>query len=249
MSNINPANIDATYPVAGQDNDSQGFRTNFTNIRNNLQFAKNEIADLQGKVVLKSALSGTNLNNNMAGSVLQSPELRDIRETRVDFGTTSGTITLDHSSAHNFTVTTNDNVTLAFSNFPAAGKAGRIQLEIEITNTSHTMQLPAAVNKGNTTLAGIDEASNTVSFTETGFYQFAFWSDDGGTTIHVVDLTRNRTRFQANTIGMLFRTPDEEGSPGDAEGMIAIDGDYIYVCTGSYDGSTAIWKRAALSSF
>ena len=32
-SNINPNNIDGTYPVAGQDNDSQGFRTNFTNIK------------------------------------------------------------------------------------------------------------------------------------------------------------------------------------------------------------------------
>ena len=28
-SNINPNNIDTTYPVAGQDNDSQGFRDNF----------------------------------------------------------------------------------------------------------------------------------------------------------------------------------------------------------------------------
>jgi hypothetical protein len=29
-SNINPYNIDGTYPVAGQDNSSQGFRDNFT---------------------------------------------------------------------------------------------------------------------------------------------------------------------------------------------------------------------------
>ena len=29
-SSINPNNIDGTYPIAGQDNDSQGFRDNFT---------------------------------------------------------------------------------------------------------------------------------------------------------------------------------------------------------------------------
>ena len=46
-SNINPANIDGTYPIAGQDNDSQGFRDNFTNIKNNFTYAQTEVNDLQ----------------------------------------------------------------------------------------------------------------------------------------------------------------------------------------------------------
>ena len=32
-SNITNANIEDDFPVAGQDNDSQGFRDNFTNIK------------------------------------------------------------------------------------------------------------------------------------------------------------------------------------------------------------------------
>ena len=64
-SQINPNNIDGTYPVAGQDNDSQGFRDNFTNLRNNLTFAKAEIEDLQNKAVLKSALLNTTLSNDL----------------------------------------------------------------------------------------------------------------------------------------------------------------------------------------
>lgn len=44
---INPTNIDGTYPIAGQDNDSQGFRDNFTNIKNNLETARIEITALQ----------------------------------------------------------------------------------------------------------------------------------------------------------------------------------------------------------
>lgn len=39
------------------------------------------------------------------------------------------------------------------------------------------------------------------------------------------------------------------GSTGDVSGMIAWDTNYIYICTGSYDGSTAIWKRVALSTW
>lgn len=37
------------------------------------------------------------------------------------------------------------------------------------------------------------------------------------------------------------------GEPGDVEGMIFADGNYIYVCTASYDGIANIWKRSAVS--
>ena len=35
--------IDALYPKAGQDNDSQGFRDNFSNIKNSLTKAKTDL--------------------------------------------------------------------------------------------------------------------------------------------------------------------------------------------------------------
>ncbi len=44
-SSIDPNNIDGAYPVAGQDNNSQGFRDNFTNIKTNFQYAEDEIND------------------------------------------------------------------------------------------------------------------------------------------------------------------------------------------------------------
>lgn len=49
-STINPGNIDILYPIAGQDNDTQGFRDNFRNIKNNLNTAKIEISDIQSTV-------------------------------------------------------------------------------------------------------------------------------------------------------------------------------------------------------
>ncbi len=62
-SQVDPTIIDGTYPVAGQDNNSQGFRDNFTNIKTNLTYVKEELEDLQSKVLLKSALTGTTLDN------------------------------------------------------------------------------------------------------------------------------------------------------------------------------------------
>ena len=45
-SNINSTGVDATFPIAGQDNDSQGFRNNFNTIKNNFTAAKSEIEAL-----------------------------------------------------------------------------------------------------------------------------------------------------------------------------------------------------------
>lgn len=46
------------------------------------------------------------------------------------------------------------------------------------------------------------------------------------------------------------RTPvTAVGAAGDTAGMVAWDASYIYVCTASYDGSTNIWRRAAISSW
>ena len=53
MSQITPSNINGNFPVFGQDNSTQGFRDNFTNIKNNLAFAKQEIEELQNKAILK----------------------------------------------------------------------------------------------------------------------------------------------------------------------------------------------------
>ena len=49
-SNINPNNIDATFPVAGQDNDTQGFRNNYLGIQTNFTTASQEITALQVSV-------------------------------------------------------------------------------------------------------------------------------------------------------------------------------------------------------
>jgi hypothetical protein len=39
------------------------------------------------------------------------------------------------------------------------------------------------------------------------------------------------------------------GAAGDVAGDFAADADYFYYCTADYDGSTAIWKRTALSTW
>ena len=129
MSNINPNNISVTFPIAGQDNDSQGFRDNFNNIKTNLTTTKTELEDLQAKAVLKSALTGTTLSNDGAGSVLEDHELKDMSATMVNKGTLSGAVAVDFSAGHFQTVQSGATLELAFSNWPATTKYGTVTIE------------------------------------------------------------------------------------------------------------------------
>jgi hypothetical protein len=189
-SAINPNNIDGTYPVAGQDNNSQGFRDNFTNTKTNFEYAAGEITDLQNKAVLKAALTGTTLNNNMGGSLLSNAQFQNISETRVALGSVSGSQTIDYSAGPYYTLTTTGSVSLAFSNFSAAGTVSRVRVKITVSNTAYTLTLPAAVTVGVSNIQGY--ASNIITFNQTGTYEYEFETSDGGSTISIFDLNRNR---------------------------------------------------------
>ena len=208
-SSINPNNIDGAYPVAGQDNNSQGFRDNFTNTRTNFQYAADEITDLQNKVVLKQALTGTTLNNDMLGSVLSNAQLQDMSETRVALGILSGSVNINYAAGSYQTVTTNGSISLAFTNWPAAGALGTVVVQVTVSSTAHTLTLPATVSLG---LVGIEGISGQViTFAQTGTYNFQFASSDGGTTVTVRDLSRPLTFF---TNPLFLAVPDTFAGSG-----------------------------------
>ena len=197
-SNINPNNIDGTYPVAGQDNNSQGFRDNFTNTKTNFQYAADEITDLQNNAILKSALAGTTLDNDMLGSLIYNGVIADFAATRVALGTVSGSQTIDYSLGHYQTITTGGSLSFAFSNFPPAGAAGFLRVQITVTSTAYTLTLPVAVSLGTTGIQGW--SSNVITFGAAGTYEFGFVTSDGGTTITIFDLNRPLNVF-TNKLG------------------------------------------------
>lgn len=208
-SSINPNTIDGTYPIAGQDNNSQGFRDNFTQTKVNFTYAAQEIDDLQAKVLLKSALTGTTLDNDMGGSLLYDATIQDFAATRVALGTVTGTCTVNYASGHYQTVTIGSgSMTVAFTNFPVSGYQGWVILRVSAT-AADTMTLPAAVGTGSSSASvlGIQGiASNVITFKESGTYEFQFHTDDGGASIYLSELTRPRNRFT----NPLFLTGSED---------------------------------------
>jgi hypothetical protein len=189
-SAINPNDIDGTYPVAGQDNNSQGFRDNFTNTKTNFQYAANEITDLQTNVVLKAALTGTTLDNDMNGSPLSNANISDFSAVAAILGTLSGSVAINYVAGHYQTVTTGASISLSFTNFPAAGNFGVVRVQITVTSTAYTVTLPAAVSVGTSNLQGY--SSNVITFNRTGTYTYDFTTSDGGTTISVFDCSQNQ---------------------------------------------------------
>jgi len=198
-SNINPNNIDGAYPVAGQDNNSQGFRDNFTNTATNFQYAADEITDLQNKAVLKAALIGQTLNNDMGGSILSNAQLQDMSETVVSLGTVSGTTTINYALGSYQTLTTNGAVTLAFTNFPAAGAAASVFVQVTVANVIHTLVLPASVTVNAQGIQGLNTSTGVISFAATGVYGFRFTTSNGGTTVTITETNKEIQPFNASS--------------------------------------------------
>lgn len=184
-SNINPNNIDGTYPVAGQDNDSQGFRDNFTNIKTNFQYAEDEITDLQNNAILKGALAGTTLNNNFDGSLIYNYQSQDVSETVVSLGTTSGSVTVNYAAGAVQTVTTSGNISFALSNWPAAGLSGSLKLIVTVASATHTLTFPSAVSVNSLGTMGWNTATNVFSARSAGVYTFYLSSINGGSTVMI----------------------------------------------------------------
>lgn len=195
---INPNNIDGTYPIAGQDNNSQGFRDNFTNTKTNFAYAANEITELQNKAVLKSALTGTTLNNDMLGSLLTNATIQDFAATRLALGTLSGSVIINYAAGHVQTVTTGASISLDFTTqntWPAAGLYGVVIVQVTVTNTSYTLTLPAAVSVNNRGIQGLNTSTNVITFAATGVYSFQFTTSDGGATITVNEVNNQLQPF------------------------------------------------------
>ena len=229
-SNINPNNIDGTYPIAGQDNNSQGFRDNFTETKVNFQYAATEITDLQTKAVLKAALTGTTLDNNMADNLIYAAKVQDFSFTKVAPTPVTGTLTLNYASGHYQTYDTASagSVTLAFTNFPTTGSYGYMKLQITVSSLAYTLTLPAAVSDGLAGIQGISPGtagvSNTITFSATGVYEFGFGSYDGGSTITVFDLNRALTNFSGITGSSISVSGNVTGGNVNTSGLVTATG-------------------------
>jgi hypothetical protein len=199
-SQVTPNNINQNFPIAGVDNNSQGFRDNFTGTKNNFTILKREIEDLQDKVVVKAPLTygstptvtSNNFNNNQISSVV----LKDVSLASEDYGVSTITenIVVNVSSGNFKTISLNGSGAssqLVFENWPAAGQFSEVTVRVVVANVLHTLGIYS--NAGNPNfiftekICGFNHATNVITFSHTGEYEFVFGTVDAGLTISVIE--------------------------------------------------------------
>lgn len=122
QSLINFGSIDATYPVAGQDNNSQGFRDNFGAIKTGLGQASTEITALQQNAAFLNAA------NNFGGNTITNAVYNQFYGTFLSLGTVSSNQDINLQNGPFQSVYLANNVTLTFRNWPASGSYAAVRL-------------------------------------------------------------------------------------------------------------------------
>jgi len=181
-SSINPLNINGNYPIAGQDNDSQGFRDNFTNIKTNFIKAQAEITDLQSKALLLAPLTGGNpVLNDFNGSLIQNAATQGFTQ-HVNFPTVNaGAVTIDPSFADFFVINAAADLTMTLgATWPDANRYRVIRVLIKAA-AGITITLPTAINMNvPTEPITVPAATPTVTVYN---YMMEFSSFDAGETV------------------------------------------------------------------
>jgi hypothetical protein len=218
------------------NNNSQGFRDNFAAIRTNLNTAGTEITDLQNKVVVKSALANTTVNNDMANTLISNALTRSFRASTYNLGgAISGTILINASLGDVQYGTIAGNTTIQFAGWAPTGTQSNLQLQLAVSNSQAVITFPTEVTYGVTSLENYANVANvpTVSIPY-GVTQldYNFSTVDCGNTITVEPYNNNRIASQVQQ-----RTPSPTGFQGDVLGDIAVDTEYVYVCTASYNST------------
>jgi hypothetical protein len=192
-SAINPNNIDTAYPVAGQDNNTQGFRDNFTFIKNNFTAAASEITALQSTGVVK----GAGAVNDFAGGLIYDARFQDLSAVAIDLGSVTGAVSVNYAAGHYQQMSTSGSITIDFPsvNLPGIGRYGFIRLEITVSNASHTVTLPSSVTVNRAGIQGLNASTNTITFAVAGVYTFDFTTVNTGSTVFINDINKQLQPF------------------------------------------------------
>ena len=225
MSTINTNPINVNYPVPGVNNNSQGFRDNFASIVTNLNAAGTEITDLQNKVVVKQALIGTTINNDMANTLISNASTRSFRATTYNLGNAiAGTVLVNVSLADVQYGTVAANTTINFGSWAPSGTQSNVQLNLSISNNLSTISFPANVvlspDTGATTLEHYSNIGGNLAVTvPNGVSQLNYLisTTDCGNTLYISPINRPRISTQVQQ-----RLVPPTGLPGDVNGDVAV---------------------------
>ena len=190
--NITPEQIDEEFPIAGQDNDSQGFRDNFAAIQSSLSASKTAIKDIEAKGVFKAALGSGSLDNDLQGNKLTNGVLQGVASEHFNSGNitqnSEANILWSTAEYHDITMANPSSVRLSLGGWPTAGTYGRMRLAIRSNDGSERTVTFEAANAGTLRV----NQTNWTSALDSGNFKVTsatspkivdVWTVDGGITV------------------------------------------------------------------
>jgi hypothetical protein len=134
-SNIVSETIDAAYPVAGVDNDTQGFRDNFSIIKTGLATAASEVTQLQNSTAKLDA------SNDFNGTTIADASLTQTTEQYFNAGTKIAGDSISFLNGHyqRIALNLNSNATPGTANFTLSdwpNRDGYAKITVEFRGTA-----------------------------------------------------------------------------------------------------------------
>jgi hypothetical protein len=167
--------IDADYPVAGQDNDSQGFRDNFSVIKDGLATAKAELTDLQ------TNSARLDDNNNFGGYLVDNATTNRLYGT-VYTTTDVGSINVDLANGPYQEITVTGTATLIIDGWPTEDVYASMKLAIK-SSTATAYQVTLSAAGGSNKVFNSLPASGIVTVDD-DLQLIDVWTIDQGATVY-----------------------------------------------------------------
>jgi len=183
-SAIITSNIDGAFPIAGQDNNSQGFRDNFTNIKSALDTAGSEISTLQTNTAKLNAENDFNTN------IIRNAEFNEFYGSVFTIAGVSTTTPIDITNGPLQVVSFSNDATITFSNWPESGLYAKIKLHLKSLGADRTVTFGNETGGGGAikTVSGefvIPSTSPQITVTDTEDKIVEAWTYNGGTDVYL----------------------------------------------------------------
>jgi hypothetical protein len=180
-SNIISETIDGTYPVAGIDNDTQGFRDNFTIIKTGLATAGSEIT------LLQSSTAKLNESNDFLGTDVTNANFSLNTEKYHNIGTVVSGLNISFLNGHYQSLTINLNEDVNSINFSLADWPDRdhlAKMTLQLFGNGTAKDVTFTVDGGGTIKKDPSYPATLTVESADDPIVVEFWSYNQGTTVY-----------------------------------------------------------------
>lgn len=189
-SQINYSNINTSYPVAGQDNDSQGFRDNFGAIQIALSTASNEISNLQLTAATVTGINDFQQLGEIKNAVLLGNISTVVGDTGYGNNTTfngnvgnGGNVNIVFGTADYYLSQITTSTAYTLTGFPGSTQLPALgKYRLEVYPDSTTTYTVSFINPNGLILSDIDFPYTSTSVSH---QMWDIWSWNGGGQIYV----------------------------------------------------------------